>query len=129
MIALSGLIACYGWSVKNFGEGLDQGIAIVGLAVVFIAVPVFKLVFLLRNDLTSQSVRDKWLCLYEKLRFKRTRWALAEPFVSDVRRLVLALTIICLQGYPTFQLMSVYFQILAVTIFNGLVEPFKERAT
>ena len=49
--------------------------------------------------------------------------------MSDLRRLVLALTIIYLQGYPTFQLMSVYFQILAVTIFNGQVEPFADRTS
>jgi len=98
---------------------------------VFIAVPLFKLLYLQheRNHLHTKDIKEKFECLFEKLRYRRTRWALLEPFIGDIRRLILAITIICLQGYPTFQLMSVYFQILAVTIFNGQVEPFSDRTT
>lgn len=120
-MALSCLIAQSMWSIKNFGTAVDQIFSSCGILVIFIAVPLFKLVYLQykRRDLHTQEFEEKFDTLTEKLSFKKTRWALVEPFLSDFRRLMLAMTIICLKKYPTFQLLSVYCQIFAITIFNS----------
>lgn len=103
VICLSCMIAYSDWTIKNFGEGLDQAITC-AFAILIIGVPLFKLIFLHRkqNSLCNSEIKSKFGALYEQLRFRRTKTALFEPFVTDCRRLALALTVVFLKGYPTF---------------------------
>ena len=55
------------------------------------------------------AFKKKYETAYENLRYKRQRWALLEPFLTDVRRLTLALALVYSQGYPIFQLIIAFF--------------------
>jgi len=63
------------------------------------------------------------------LRHKWQRWALLEPFLTDIRRLTLAFALVYSQGFPIFQIAIAYFHIVIVTIFNDQVEPFASKST
>ena len=130
VMALTALIVFSDWHIKNFGEGVDRSVAC-ACAALMLCVPLFKLIFLFRNraSLEEEEFEEKFGALYEQLRFRRTKWALLEPFLSDCRRLALALTFVLLQGQPTFQLMSVCFQMIGMIIFLGQVEPYAEKRT
>jgi hypothetical protein len=61
-IALSGFIAFWMWSFKNFGDAFDKICASIALLTVCFAAPIFKLVFLQRkrSELQTHDIREKF---------------------------------------------------------------------
>ena len=49
-----------------------------------------------------------------------------EPFYSAVRRLIMAIVLVFLKGYPTFQIIAITYSWCAIIIITGQIRPFKD---
>jgi hypothetical protein len=108
--AVSCLISLPNWTVKPFGEFVSLNLANAFL-IVLITWPIAKFIFFWKNQgqLRSMAFKEKYKAAYENLRYRWQCWALLEPFLTDVRRLTLALALVYSQGYPIFQLLIAFF--------------------
>jgi hypothetical protein len=93
---------------ESSAEKFSLSLAFIFLLIV-IGLPLFYLIALQKN---WQSIRDeKFKSLYgdfcEKYRYKRfDRLVLLEPFISSMRRLILATSVVFMFDYPSIALIS-----------------------
>lgn len=94
---------------------------------IVIAYPIFCLFFLLRNyeNLRNDWYREKFGSIYENFQYTRGKIKVTEPFYSAVRRLIMAVVLVFLKDYPTFQIIMITYSWCAIVIITGHIRPFK----
>lgn len=102
-------VACFlqysNFKFKKIGESISEVSSIIyGLIIITTMVASLYTMLKHRDKLTTSSVKDKYGVLYSDLKIKRNRSVgiLLEPFVGQVRLVLMAFSLVCLQDYVYF---------------------------